>query len=441
MCSSLGVGNSIKTLTLNDFSENQLSDYLMRGGWTGGVPIWLPSRPLLLGYLASRDLLSETLKVDAPSTPSEAWHNLLDRICKREAEIEAGVDGETVRRMIESMASLARKKPDGLGSFFPDDIIETFKKICGFPPDERGMVVLQRLPGLGVDNPEEGSRKFIDVDLADTARAGEVYHFIEDSFNSKPTEAESWQHSLGELGLDVLVSRCLAVKYSDKKVSASLEFASSNERWGYLCSDIARLIAERRQDYQGTPIHIDFVEVPAFYIYNDSGDMSKINYRKCILERIELDMDTSENVMPKFNDCNIAYLEGRVSDNDMPKLKFISCDIEEFQDTMQTSAAILRSSLPVGVKVLLTALRKLYEQSGNGRKENAFYRGHDHSSIQLVPQILEIINRHDFSVKTKGGGEIVWLPVRSMMVRVRQMLGTPTISQDPLIVDARKLKL
>lgn len=39
---------------------------------------------------------------------------LLDRLCKREAEIKAGIDGGTVRTIIEHLATRARMQLDGL---------------------------------------------------------------------------------------------------------------------------------------------------------------------------------------------------------------------------------------------------------------------------------------------------------------------------------------
>ena len=77
-----------------------------------------------------------------------AWHNLLGLICDREAEIEANVDGSLLRSVVERLASVARARGDGLGPIDFRDIEEAFRSSCGYVPDDRAMVLLQRLPGL-----------------------------------------------------------------------------------------------------------------------------------------------------------------------------------------------------------------------------------------------------------------------------------------------------
>jgi hypothetical protein len=149
MTSALGLDNRFNFLNLSEFTEQQVSDYLAKAGWMQPVPAWIPSRPLLLGYLASRGLLQQTLEIDAGSGPAMGWNSLLGRISAREAEMEVGIDPGTVRRLIEHVATLARSSTDGLGPLLPDQISSAFSEVCGYPPDDRGAVLLQRLPGLG----------------------------------------------------------------------------------------------------------------------------------------------------------------------------------------------------------------------------------------------------------------------------------------------------
>ncbi len=149
MFRALGLDPRFVVLDINQFNDEQIAQYLGKIGWTKAIPEWVPTRPLLLGYLASRDLLKHTLEVEAGSGPAAGWDALFRRICEREAEIEAGIDPETVRRLIEHLATLARSSADGLGPLTPDQITSAFTEVCGYPPDDRGAVLLQRLPGLG----------------------------------------------------------------------------------------------------------------------------------------------------------------------------------------------------------------------------------------------------------------------------------------------------
>ena len=145
------------------------------------MPSWLPSRPLLVGYLANKNLLHDTFD-EKYSDPATGWNILLDKISAREAEIEAGIDGSTVRRILERLATKTRGSQGGLGSLNLDSITEAFNDVCGYKPDERGMVLLQRLPGLGVDPEEENSRIFIDEAFADVCKAGDLVEFIDSPF-------------------------------------------------------------------------------------------------------------------------------------------------------------------------------------------------------------------------------------------------------------------
>ena len=56
---ALGLPRDFVELSLNEFTPGQIATYLTRAGLSGAVPPWLPSRPLLVGYLASKDLLHE----------------------------------------------------------------------------------------------------------------------------------------------------------------------------------------------------------------------------------------------------------------------------------------------------------------------------------------------------------------------------------------------
>lgn len=131
---ALGLGPSVLELTLNEFSEAQLYEYLKRQGVrTGAIPHWLPSRPLLVAYLAATGLLQDVVgEWAAELEPAVGWDMLLGKIAEREAQIETGIDGPTVRRILERLGTKARSSPDGLGPLSADDIVAAFNEICGY---------------------------------------------------------------------------------------------------------------------------------------------------------------------------------------------------------------------------------------------------------------------------------------------------------------------
>ncbi|MEI2705718.1 MAG: hypothetical protein V9E89_10760 [Ilumatobacteraceae bacterium] len=207
LATALGIGSTFVNCSLSEFDEDQIEQYLRTHGWDQGLPDWLPARPLLLAYLAHRELLREAFIVPAGSSPAMAWHNLLGLICDREAEIEANVDGSLLRSVVERLASVARARGDGLGPIDFRDIEEAFRSSSGYVPDDRAMVLLQRLPGLGPLDAETGSRRFIDADLADTARAGDVVRFAQNPYDASLEDLDSWSVALGDIGVDVAAFR------------------------------------------------------------------------------------------------------------------------------------------------------------------------------------------------------------------------------------------
>ena len=121
--------------------------------------------------------------------------------------------------------------------------------------------------------------------------------------------------------------------------------------------------------------------------------------------------------------------------------KFIDCTYDTFENPAQTTNAILALGLPMGTKVLLTALKKLYAQRGSGRKESAFFRGLDARGKELVPRILALLRKQGFAVKSKHGDQDIWLPTKPSEFRRRALaiLAAPTNSVDPLIIESKEI--
>jgi hypothetical protein len=433
MTRSLGTGNTFEPLTLSEFTPEQVERYLAHKGWHDSIPGWLPTRPLLLGYLASRGLLKETLEVEVGSPPALGWHRLLDRIAEREAEIEAGLDPDTVRQLIERLASVARSSVDGLGPLTSGQIKEAFNTVCGYPPDDRGIVLLQRLPGLAVHSPEDGTRRFLDQDFAQVASAGGVYSFLLDPYNY-PTDSSTWQCGLEQLGIEVLAHRCHLVDESEKRLSSAAQAASKTQDQGVLLSDILRTIHCLGFQYGGPPLFVKNALVPDLTLDNPSADLSLVEFQDVLIASLELAPEMFIARLPRFVRCDILTVVGRTGAADMPVDKFLECRYDEFVETGATTDSILQMDLPMGGKVLLTILRKIYTQRGRGRRESALYRGLDHRAQRLVADVLDLMKKEGFVIPAKVGGQVVWLPTRSPGTRVRalKILSAPHVSNDTL---------
>jgi hypothetical protein len=440
MTSSLGLTSDFIYLDLNEFSEEQVHAYLSKTGWNEPIPSWVPSRPLLLGYLASRGLLQQTLEVATGSGPAVGWDSLLDKISAREAEIEAGIDAGTVRRLIEHIATLARASADGLGPLTPDQITGAFTTICGYTPDDRGAVLLQRLPGLGGHSSEDGARVFIDQDFAEAARGGAVFAFIEDPFGPQ-LDPEPWQNTLFPLGAEVAACRCFKAGFQVGKIVFAAKHAQGLFRCDTLCADIFMVLMLSGLSWNEPNLFINEVLIPYLLLENSEQDLNAIHFQNSIIGVLEVSPGLAWNKTPRFSRCHFGLVGGFAGQTDLPDQVFADVTIDSFENTAQTTNAILSLSLPLGTRVLLTILKKLYAQRGSGRRESALYRGLDPRARQLVPEVLKLLRGDGFVVKSRLGEEAVWLPSKSSDARRRvlSLMAAPTSSADPLLAKSRDL--
>ena len=431
---SLGLTPYTKWLRINNFTNDQVREFLNKKGWQQGIPAWLPSRPLLLGYLFTRKMLNEVMTVDHGSSPAAGWNVLLELTAQRESEIEAGIDGAAVRQIVENLATKARTKNDGMSSLSQEDLLGSFQSVCGFAPDDRGLLLLQRLPGLGVSTRDDGSRDFIDADLVDAARAGDVFRFVENPFSFQLENPTNWQAPLGHLGVELTALRCHANGFNAGKLRTAAQQASKDTDQGSLSMDLIQTSKEMGFGLAGQPITIRNIMVQDASFGDDALDFSKTSFHGCLFQRLEINASADVQFLPSFYECYIGSLDGRVSKADLPEDIFDSeCVFDSFVDSSQNTAAILALPLSTGTKVLLTVLKKLYLQPGAGRKQSALFRGLDHRARTLVPDVLQLLVREGLTIRSTVGEEPVWLPVRDEGVRVRRLVSFPVGSKDKLL--------
>ena len=440
LSSSLGLRSNAKRLYISDFTDAQIREFLAKKGWTEGIPDWLPSRPLLLSYLFARRMLEQVMAVDYGINPAAGWDVFLDLTTERESQIGAGIDGETVRRILENLATKARSKNDGLSSISQEDILGSFQTVCGFPADDRGLLLLQRLPGLGATRSEDGSRDFIDTDLVDAARAGDVWRFIEDPFSFRLENPTSWQATLGQLGTELAAMRCRSSGANQGKLRTAIQQAGRDGDQGALCMDLLQVSREMEFGYTGQALAVRNILVPDASYGDDALDFSKVSFHDCWFRRLEVSASAASELLPRFYECYVGTLDGRVSSNDLPEGIFDRASIiDSFGEGSHNTAAILALPLSTGEKVLLTVLKKLYLQPGAGRKQSALFRGLDHRARPLVPEVLDLLAKEGLTTRSSAGVEPIWLPMRSETVRVRRLVSSPLGSDDRLIQLARSI--
>lgn len=445
---SLGVRYDTKTLAVGELTKKQIAIYLERlAGKDFPLPSWLPTRPLLVAYIATRGLLESFESLAGSVDSTDGWDLLLDRIFDRESKISPNLDGSTLRRILERLSTVARSTTDGLGPITQQQIRTAYIQICESEPDEQANLLLQRLPGLGVYRNEDDSRTFVDIELAEVCRARDVTDFILNPYGC--IQDEGWRTSIAVsasfIGQTATTRVCRNLKgapsFSASLIDAALHAAAAQSDLSTLLADVAAVSIDL--DHAPTePITIEgeYFENYTFSPPAAGANLSAFTFRDCFFECIEIGGVATISLLPKFQGCLFLTTRGRSSIKEIPTERFDSrCSFEVFADSSETQVSILGLNLTRGEKLVLTILRKLFVQSLSGRADSALYRGLDLNDRQLIPDAIRLLQQTGLvSVFNRGDGN-VWIPARKEINRARRILASPTGCDDPLMIEAKKL--
>ena len=299
------------------------------------------------------------------------------------------------------------------------------------------MVLLQRLPGLGVYHDEEESRVFVDEAFVDACRGGDLTAFVERPFDFDSSVLSRIESAAGTLGIAIAHRKLEMGGISEGKLNTAMEQAQ-HQNCVYLVADVARLIIGAgfgvRRD-----IVISGVVIPELELGSPRGNDSLLQFSDCLFARVELDPSADVEKIPVFRSCFIESFEGRLSRTDLPPDRFdADCIVDYFVEAAETTAAVLTSDLPLGTRVCLTVLKKIYERRGSGRKENALYRGLDQRARRMVPGVLQVLKSERVALPYRRKGETIWLPGRDRR-RASRMIAAPNAVNDAVLVRCENL--
>lgn len=426
---SLGIKASLD-LTLNDFSQDQIDDLLRSLGVSVRqvAPAWLPKRPLFVATLALRGYLAD-LRGAHEASIGAGWSHLVSSICERESRISMGLDSETIRRVLDRVATISRCRGEGVGITQPE-LVQAFTDVCGYHPDEQGLLLLERLPGLGISAVNSEDRTFIDADFESALGAGDLArYYVEPWGDHEAVRAVS--RPLSEVGISV----CASVLEGDgcaKHATPALERAQG---LGSLTFDVLQLSSALGSAVDCS-VAIADLHAPHFDISGSWPAGESIYFSDCIFDVLDVDLKSGLAAAVRLQGCLIRVIEGVRTIGELPQ-SFLDhrCDVENFSNDAQSNAQILDADLPLPIRVLIVVLRKLYMQAGSARKENAFYRGLDHNAQRYVADIIDILGSEGLASRDKrSGSDPVIVPNRAEMRRVASVISAPQVSSDPLVV-------
>jgi hypothetical protein len=435
MRTALGAHSNSLFLMAGEPTEEQAKKILHAYGWHDALPDWLPSRPLLLSYLGASSGLQDSIEGTLGRSAGEGWDMMLDRIAEREASMEMGVDGFTVRRVLERLATQVRHSADGLGPISQEELTSVFQSVCGYAPDEGSYQLLQRLPGLGAMDSVDGSRRFVDVSLADAARAGDVVNCIlEPNADSPLLEMTGTVACLDEVGVDVAAVRL--ERESSASSGGAYSSAHTLQRRGVSDAVVADITRVAVRLWPGsTPrnsISLHEIELRTFSLAADANSYDWLRFQDCIIQELDF-TDHDGYALPHFYGCLIGQMTGVAGWPALQIDRFVDCEVGQFDAQMSTAKGILALTTTPMNKVLLTILKKIYAQRGTGRKESALSRGLDAKHRELVPEAVQRLTTAGLITAARSSGTRIYLPVRGMASRVRRILQAPQSSADSVL--------
>jgi hypothetical protein len=259
--------------------------------------------------------------------------------------------------------------------------------------------------------------------------------YCDDPFGFPKQLFRGGEISLGDVGMGVVMSRLETRSISCGKLGAALDRANKEEDLDSLLFDLVRLMIERSCVIE-SPLVLRGVVVDEIELTSASQGYVRLRFRDCYFGRLLLDADLDPKSLPRFESCYFGDVDGRASLKDLPKGVFDSeCEFGKFSEQPETTAAIQGMSLPIGTIIMLTVLKKIFFQSGSGRKENALHRGLDHQARRLVPAVLHLLQKEGLisPYKRAGLSMKIWHPDRTQRARVGRLIASPRTAEDALI--------
>lgn len=334
-----------------------------------------------------------------------------------------------------------------------------FEEIVPATADNAAEQLLLRMAGLTasagqggnamVTSPpnQDDAREFIDDDLVDVARAGDVVRFIinshDESLNALFASPDTGV-AMGDLGVEVAVARLAREGISAGQCSAALRVATDILNAPALALDLLRVIQDLRLDV----VDVDkagrayCIRGADLHILDITGacDLSRVVLQDCLIGELHLDSVTSALRGPRFESCLIGNLYGATGRNDLPpELLDAKTEISSFCNAGDVAADLRRLPLSPPERVLLVTLRKLFQQSVKGRKDTAFPRGLGDDERPYVAEVLSMVKTYGFAEPHRIGGVTVWMPNRESRADALAILQGPQVSNHPLMAAVRNL--
>jgi hypothetical protein len=378
----------------DEFTVEEMNNYLKSLAITTDIPIWLPRRPLICQIINSleKDKI-KNMFVNSYSA-SDFWDTLIKSICDREARISSLLDSKNIFSILKEIARVTRNKALNVGPISISDINRSFEKVVGTPPVDESAVMLQRLPALGRISSESTDRQFIDYYILDGLRAENLIDIV---YNNRiDTLEENWINPIQKIGIEIIAKRI----FSDKSAYTFVDFLKKSLTCTnkIISGDILSSLI-----YFSSKLPIDLGG-----IILDKTTISSINFSKSLIDNFiidysfigELDISSTSFSRVTLKDCLIKKIYG-ISKND-PLPPFLeNPEIEEYDSSpMEIGDKFL--DIKPSHMILIAIIRKTFFLGKSGSTEGEIIINFSNKQDRTcASKIIKILLREKILSKNK----------------------------------------
>jgi hypothetical protein len=128
--SALGLASSKGQLlrSKDEFTFEEITEFLRLNGQEGDIPEWLPRKPLTCEFFL-RVFADVGAEISDELDLVQFWDLLIDAVCEREARIHPSFDVETIKRILVEVASITRMKSGNVGPISLSEIQSAFERV------------------------------------------------------------------------------------------------------------------------------------------------------------------------------------------------------------------------------------------------------------------------------------------------------------------------
>jgi hypothetical protein len=379
----------------DEFTNEQMEDYLKNLSLIIDLPRWLPKRPIICQIINSIEKEQvESIFLDTDSSV-EFWHTLVKNICDREARIAPILGSDSIFSILKAIARITRTKPDNVGPLSVHEINSAFESIIKTPPVDESAVMLQRLPGLGRVSSENTDRQFIDFYILDGLRADNLIDIVYNDLDCALDE--KWVNSLKNTGIEIVAKRIT----NDKSANAFITYL------------------KKAKDCNNNVLSGDLIAVLAFYATNnildfngiiiENSSISMLNLSNSLIDNIIFkniyieDLDISTNSFSKiiFDDCIINKIYGIKNEKEIPP--FIRGSLIEHYEVQPMSPCVCNNMISQSHMVLISLLKKLFFLGNIQRTIEDLIKGFSSKKDQIISKkVLKILLRYKLISESKS---------------------------------------